>query len=236
MDEQIFLDLGFTKAEAKVYLALLEIGQTTAGKVLNKTELQNSTVHKVLNKLVSKGYVSFVVKSKTHHYQATDPENLLKLIEERRARFAAVLPMLKVLQKPVEKQEAEVFEGIKGFKNMLTKFIDGGKRGDEYLFFSFDTENPDDFDNVYNYYKEFEVERDNLGIVTKGIAPSRLKSKFKGRKVKNVKFIDYPVPLNISVFKDRVIMTPWEHKQVSFLIQSRQLAESFRQYFYSIWE
>ena len=236
MDEEIFLELGFTNAETKVYLALLEIGQTTAGKILDKTGLQNSTVHKVLNKLVQKGYVSFIVKSKTHYYQATDPENLLKMIEERKQRFQSILPALKILQKPIEKQEAEVFEGFKGFKNMLYKLIENAKRGDEFLFFSFYTENPDDFDNVYTFYKEFEKERKKLGIKTRGIAPKIIKSKFLGREIKNILFVDFPVPLNISVFNDKVIMTPWEDKQVSFLINSKQLAESFRQYFYSIWK
>jgi HTH-type transcriptional regulator, sugar sensing transcriptional regulator len=236
MDKQIFLKIGFTPAETKVYLALLEIGQTTAGKILDKTGLQNSTVHKVLNKLVQKGYASFIVKSKTHHYQATDPENLLKTIEERKNKFQSILPMLKVLQKPIEKQEAEVFEGFKGFKNLLYKSIEDAKKGDEYLFFSFYTDNPDDFDNVYNFYKEFEKERGKKGIKVRGIAPKSIKEKFKGRKIKNVLFVDFPVPLNISIINNKVIMTPWEDKQISFLISSRQLANSFRQYFDSIWK
>ena len=235
MDNQIFEDIGLTNAETKVYLALLKTGKTTAGPLLDETQLQNSTLHKTLHSLVSKGFASFNIKGKTRHYQASNPENILKFIKEKENKFQKILPELLQLQKPIEKQEAEIFEGFKGFKNMLYESIKDGRKGDEYLFFSFYTENPDDFNNVYNFYKEFEKERSKLGIITKGIAPSKIKDKFKGRKIKNIKFIDLPIPLNISIFKNKVMFTPWEEKQVSFMIHSKQLAESFRQYFNSLW-
>lgn len=139
------------------------------------------------------------------------------------------------MQKPIEKQEAEVYEGFTGLKNMLYELIKDGKKGDEYLFFAFYTQNPDDFDNVYNFYKEFEKERVQRGLVVKGIAPSNIKDKFIGRNMKKVKFVNFPVPMNISVFQNKVIFTPWEEGQVSFLFHSRQMAESFRKYFYSVY-
>jgi len=236
MDRQIFQEIGLTNAETTVYLALLKTGLTTAGPLLDETGLQNSTLHKTLHKLVSKGFASFNIKGKTRHYQASNPENILEFIKEKETKFESMLPELKQLQKPIEKQEAEIFEGFKGFKNMLYEFIKNGKKGDEYLFFSFYTENPDDFANVYNFYKEFEKERKKLGLVVKGLAPSKIKDKFKGRKLQNIKFVDFPIPLNISVFRNKIIFTPWEDKKISFSIHSRQLAESFKQYFYSIYK
>jgi len=236
MDISILEDLGLTNAEIKVYLALLEIGVSSAGPIINKTGLQNSVVHMTLHKLVEKGFISFVKKGKTRYYQATNPENIVRFIEEKKKRFQIILPELLAKQKKQEKQEAEVYEGLKGFKNMLYEFIKDGRKGDEYLFFSFYTKNPDDFENVYNFYKDFEKERKKLGLIVKGVAPLDIKDKFKGRDIKNVVFVDFPVPLNISVLNDKVIFTPWEDKQVSFLIHSRQLAESFRQFFYSIWD
>tara|TARA_Y100000034_G_C6760139_1_gene338488 strand:+ start:52 stop:774 length:723 start_codon:yes stop_codon:yes gene_type:complete len=236
MNEQIFQEIGLTNAETKVYLALLKTGSTTAGPLLKETGLQNSTLHKTLHSLVSKGFASFIIKGKIRHYQASDPETVLKFIQEKENRFQKMLPQLKLLQKPIEKQEAEIFEGFKGFKNMVYEFIKGGKKGDEYLFFSFYAKNPDDYEDLYNFYGDFAKEREKLGIIIKGIAPKNRKDKFKGRNIKNILFVDFPIPLNISIFNNKVIFTPWEDKKVSFLINSRQLAESFRQYFYSIWK
>ena len=236
MDTSILEDIGLTNAEIKIYLALLELGPSTAGPILKKTGLQNSVIHMALPKLVSKGFITFIKKGKVKHYQPTDPSNVLKFIDEKKERFNKILPKLLAKQQFKEKQEAEIYEGIKGLKNMLYEFTKDSKKGDEYLYFSFYTYNPNDFENVYNFYKEFEKERKMKGLILKGIAPSNIKNKFKGRNTKNVLFVDYPVPLNISILNNKVIFTPWEDKQVSFMINSRHLAESFRNYFYSIWD
>jgi len=235
MDTSILEDLGLTNAEIKVYVAMLELGVTTAGPVIKKTNLQNSVVHMTLQKLVEKGFISFIKKGKVKYYQATDPKNIINFIEEKKKKFEQLLPELLVRQKKVEKQGAEVFEGFKGFKNMLYEAIKDTKKGDEWLFFAFYTEKPEDFTYVYNFYGEFDLEREKRGILTKGIAPVRIKSLLAHRMIPKIIFVDFPVPINISIINDKVIMTPWEDKQVSFLIHSRQLAESFRKYFYSIW-
>ena len=60
MDISILEDIGLTNAEIKVYLALLELGSSTAGPILEKSKLQNSVVHMTLNKLIDKGFVTFI--------------------------------------------------------------------------------------------------------------------------------------------------------------------------------
>jgi sugar-specific transcriptional regulator TrmB len=229
-------EFGLTPAEAKVYLALLQTGRTTAGPLLDRTSLQNSTLHKTLHRLIDKGFASFSVLGKHRNYVAADPLAVLNIIENRTARFKELLPKLSTLQQPIDHQEATVYEGFNGLKTMLYEFIKDSQKGDEYLFFAFYTENTDDFDNVYTFYREFEQERKRRGIVVKGIAPTTIIDKFQGRDTTQIAFVDYPVPMNIGVFRDAVILTPWEDGQVSYLIRSRQLAESFRRYFYSVWK
>ena len=235
MDTSILEDIGLTNAEIKVYLALLELGESKAGQVIKKTRLQNSVVHMTLHKLVDKSLISFIKKVDGKHYQATNPQNIIKFIEEKKKRFQTILPELLSKQKKQEKQEAEIYEGFKGLKNASYEAIKNAKKKDEWLFLAFYTENPDDFENVYNFYHEFEKERKKLGIVVRGIAPIKIKDKFKTRDQKTLLFVDFPIPTNINLFQDTVMLTPWEDKQITIVVHSKQLAESFRQYFYSIW-
>jgi sugar-specific transcriptional regulator TrmB len=237
MDEKIFQEVGLTNAETKVYLALLKIGLTSAGKILYETGLQNSTLHKTLIKLVSKGFASYNIKGKVRYYQASDPEVILSTLKEKEAKLVSILPELKLLQKPAERQEAEVFLGFKGFKNMLFELIKDVKRGDEFLFFTFDNEKYNDA--VYKYYQlEYQKERVRKGMLVKGLIPMKLKNLMLTGNTRHriVKYVNFPIPLNISIVNDKIMFTPWEDKQVSFLIHSRQLAESFRRYFYSIFD
>lgn len=235
MDTEILKEIGMTNAEIKIYISLLELGISTAGPILEKTGLQNSVVHITLHNLVKKGFVTFIKKGKVKHYRATDPQNINKMIDEKKKRLELFIPNLIGIQNKQERQDAEVFEGFQGFKNMHYEFIKGGKKGDEYLYFSFYTENLNDFEEVYNFYKEFSKERVRRGFNVKGIVPIQVKPKYKDRDKTNVLFIDFPAPMNISIFNDKVFFTPWEDKKVSYLIHSRQLSQSFRQYFYSIW-
>ena len=71
---------------------------------------------------------------------------------------------------------------------------------------------------VYDFYSKFERERKEKGINVKGISPSDIREKFEGRDIKKILFVDFPIITNISVFKDRVMITMWEDDQISFLI------------------
>lgn len=235
MDTSILEDVGLTTGEIKLYLALLGLGEATAGPLINKTGLQNSVVHATLPKLLEKGLVSYVKKGHIRHYHATDPQAILKFIDEKKRRFNGLLPELLARQKPIERQEVEIFEGLRGHRAMLYDFIADAKPRDEYLFFSFYAKNADDFDDMFELYNEFEKERDHFGIVTKGIIPAEIKNKFKKRQQKNLLYVNFPILTNITIFNDKVFMTPWEDRRMSFLIYSSQLAEMYRRYFYSIW-
>jgi len=236
MDTSILEDIGLTQAEIKVYLALLELGESTAGPIIKKTGLQNSVIHGTLPRLLQKGLAVFIKKGHTRYYHITEPDAILKLIDERRDRFKNFLPELLRRQKPVERQEVEIYEGLRGHRVMLYDFIEDATRGDEYLFFSFYAENSNDFDDMFELYNEFSEERERLGIVTKGIIPAQVQDKFKGRiNREDLLFVDVPVLTNITIFNDKVFMTPWEARRMSFLIYSRQLADMYRRHFYSIW-
>ncbi|MBW2981314.1 helix-turn-helix domain-containing protein, partial [Candidatus Woesearchaeota archaeon] len=84
MDITPLEDLGLTNAEIKVYLTLLELGQTKVGPIIEKSDLQSSVVHNALHKLQDKGLISYIKKGQIKHYKATDPKNFMDFIEEKK--------------------------------------------------------------------------------------------------------------------------------------------------------
>ncbi|MDO8480697.1 MAG: helix-turn-helix domain-containing protein [Nanoarchaeota archaeon] len=127
MDTQILEDLGFSNAEIKVYLALLGLGLSTAGPIIEKTGLQSSVVHMTLNKLVTKGFVSFIKEGQRNQYQATEPKHISDYIDEKKRQFEQLLPEL-VLQQHLAKEKSEVttFKGVKGIRALLYALLDAG--------------------------------------------------------------------------------------------------------------
>jgi sugar-specific transcriptional regulator TrmB len=127
MDPQILEDIGLTNAEIKVYLALLELGTSTAGPIIEKSGLQSSVVHMTLNKLLDKGLISFVKEGQRKHYQAADPKHIVEFINEKRERFEQILPELLIKQQTAaERPEAVLFKGVRGIKELLLELLDAG--------------------------------------------------------------------------------------------------------------
>ncbi|MFA6461271.1 MAG: helix-turn-helix domain-containing protein [Candidatus Woesearchaeota archaeon] len=124
MDTSILEDLGLTPAEIKIYLTLLELGSSSAGKIIEKSKLQNSVTHRALNSLIEKGLISFVQEGKRRIYQATDPENFHQFMDEKKVRFDQILPELKQRQGfSKQKENALVFKGIRGIKEIYSLLI-----------------------------------------------------------------------------------------------------------------
>lgn len=127
MDTQILEDIGLTNAEIKVYIALLELGTSTAGNILQKSGLQNSVVHMTLNKLIDNGYVTFVKEGKKNHYQAANPRHVIELLNEKKERFEDILPeLLSKQHESKTKPEVIIFRGVRGMKELLYELLEAG--------------------------------------------------------------------------------------------------------------
>lgn len=242
--EKMLEGIGLSRGEAKVYLALLEAGQSTSGPIVKRSGISSSKVYEILGKLMEKGLVSTVVKNGKKNFSAIEPRKLLEYLDEREAELGKQKDELKrmlpyFLERKAEagkEQNAEVAYGFKGLVGLANRLIEGSKKGDEYVFFSFYTKHPEKHEKVFNFYREFDYVRKKRGLVVKGIVPNELKEMTGERKYTKICYVDFPVPTNLSVCGNKVLMTPWEDEPVTILIHSRQLAESFRRYFYSIFE
>ncbi len=131
MDSSVLEDLGLTNAEIKVYIALLETGESSAGKILEKSGLQNSVVHRALHSLIEKGLISFILSGKRRIYQATNPENFYQFIDDKRKRFEQILPELRKKQEISKKKAAaKIFQGKRGIQELYHTLLNSG--GKEY--------------------------------------------------------------------------------------------------------
>jgi sugar-specific transcriptional regulator TrmB len=238
MKTEYLEELGLTPNEIKIYLCLLQLGPSKAGGIVKSSGCQNSVVHLTLGKLVASGLVSYSKESNVKMYQANDPKYLLNLADEKRKRLESLVPELEKIRKNFDLPEAEIYQGLTGLKNMCYKLIEDSKPGEDFLFFGFDSTNPIYLEQVYNFYREYAEYRLSRGLVLKGIAHEKNKKEFIKNKWphKNIKFVPFPIIENISIFRNKIIIVPWEHSQTSFLITSDSLAENFRRYFFSIWE
>lgn len=234
MDTSILEDLGLSKGEIKAYLTLLELGPTKVGRIIEKSKMASSAVHNSLNTLIEKGLVSYIKKGKIKFYQAVPAKQLIDFIEDKKKKVLQILPELELKQRLAEeKQEAEIFEGTKGIMAMLNRLIEDGKKGDEYRFFATFLEEKNE--EIQNFFRKFDVKRVEKELIVKGLAQTKIKHLFEGRKILRMKFVDFPIPSDISIFKNKVAFIAWGDKPIGYLIRSPQIYEMFGKFFESIW-
>src|SRR3989344_2652015 len=138
MEIGVLKDLGLTDGEIRVYLALLEIGNSTAGRIIEKSKISPSKIYDVLNRLIDKGLVSYIIEGKTKHFRAAPPKNILNYIErrenelmQRKNEFRKIIPLLEAKKKAETSAfNAEIFEGVNGLITVFDMSFEESKKGD----------------------------------------------------------------------------------------------------------
>lgn len=170
MDTQALHAAGLSEGETKVYLALLELGDSTTGPVIKASGVSRSIVSLILEKLSQKGLVSVIVKEKTHYYQAHPPQSLMDVLQTQEETLAitrnsiqAMLPQLMLMQQHAPKSEIRVFHGFKGLITVHEHLYERLHEGDEYFYMGID-EQPQFF---HSYWKKDHMRRAKAKIKCK---------------------------------------------------------------------
>lgn len=234
------IELGLSKNEAKIYLALLELGPSTTGPIIKKTGLYRVIVYDTLEKLLKQGLVNYSLKKNRKNFEAEDPKQILELIKNKEILAKDVVNDLKKLkiEMPLEKG-AFVYEGWKGIKAAQENYFKDMKKGPgEYLMVGASRELHKKLDIFFNYFHE---RRSKMKVPAKLLFNEnnrrfgKLKKKYKPVQIR---FMPKKVitPSWISTYKDMVLIGVAEDTPMAFFIKNKAVAESYRQYFYFMWE
>ena len=84
----------------------------------------------------------------------------------------------------------------------------------------------------------WESKRIQEKIPMKIITSIKIKTQIKKRKLQKIKFLEKPFDNFTStiIYKDKVALFMWTKEPIATLIQSKELAESYKNYFYFLWD
>lgn len=235
MDTDILRDIGLSEGDIKIYLALLKLGTTQTGPLMKEAGMTNSSAYRCLESLMKKGLVSYIVKNNVKHFQAADPKNILRFIEDKKSKLEELLPQLSKKFEPTG-QEVKLFEGYKAIRSAYEEGLDDMRSGDEQLFFSI-TEEGFSHPNIQSYFMSLSVKRRERGITARGIALPGTRSIFEKYPVRpSMRYTDLKLPHGISIFKTKVIFITLRENPTAILIRSKEMTETYRHFFESMWE
>lgn len=122
--ENVLKRFGLTEKEIKVFLASLELGQTTVNEIAKKSNTFRTYCYDILKSLMDKGLVRYFIKSGVKYFETVEPEKLINILHEREDQIKEILPELKLLRaQTTEKPKVEFYEGKEGIKTIHEDII-----------------------------------------------------------------------------------------------------------------
>lgn len=248
MDTALLEDIGFTKSEIKVYLALLRLGNVTSGPVIRESCVARSKVYELLERLRDKGLVTESVEQNTRHFQATDPDRILEFIRQKEERleqqakdFEAVLPELRLQQTlATDHQEAKVYVGFEGVKSFYEEILRQLGEGDEYLAITFHDESVH-FPSLGLFFHKFHQRRAEKKVrarILANIQDRKVRSKldFSDTPLYEFRLTDQQLPASHAIFRDTVAFFHWGKTPRVFVMVCRDNADQYRKFFDAVWK
>lgn len=247
METEILEEIGFSKGEARIYFAILELGESTIGPISKKGKVTPAKTYGILEKLREKGLITSVIKSGTTYFQAFNPSRILKYIEGKRKklrdeeeRIKEILPKLIEKQKGEVEHSARVYQGYEGLKSLYEEMISHLKKTKEdFIAFTLGEEYKDP--NLMLFFEHYDLLRKEEGIKTKLIGTEGQRKFFDKKYLKEVnleiKYLPYAsVPQGVIIFGDNVATMVWGKDPVAFVIQSKQTAGAYKEFFWDLWK
>lgn len=108
--------LGLSEYEEKAYVALVKLGKSSASSISHEGEVSYGKIYEVLSSLERKGLVR-IVPEKTKMFVATDPANLMKLVQKKEKELHELKIDVRDLKQSYETHEKEVVQIVKGKRN-----------------------------------------------------------------------------------------------------------------------
>lgn len=234
----ILTELGLSEKEARVYLALLELGSGSVADIANRAGIKRTSVYNFIDRLIGLG----VVIQSTNNpktYQAVGPERLATIQEERLAAIKERLPELSALTNLSDtKPRIQYFEGTTQMQQIEREVLNSKKE----LLAIWNRKRVVEQLGGKEYMEELDEQRRRKKVHIRLIAVGDEDIEFKGGQADDTRDIRYApkgmdFPMAISIYDTgKVGFITSQKEKFGILIESRELEQTMRQLFEAFWQ
>lgn len=247
INNEIFRSLGLNSDEINTYTYLNKAGVQSIKQISTETNINRTTTYRVVESLIEKGLAEWVIGKRGKKVQASPPENITVLLNNRRDKLADIenkLPNLisgLKLQKPVAKFETSVkyYEGVEGAQQMTWNRLKA--KGFMRSYTPFGLNEIFGIKHGEAYSKEWVKKKLVDHIITNGTRMEYIKNlapKYQGLlKIKVIPAEKFYMTNDISIYNDTVSIISLERKNiVGVEIENPEIARTQKSIFDIVWE
>lgn len=245
MDYSILEEIGLTKSEIKVYIALIDLGSSTIGPIIKKSGVASSKIYELLNKLLEKGLVTTHTESGTKYFKAVNPHRLRDYLEEKEKELKEkekelnkfIPSLLLKFNEKTQETEVEVFKGYRGIETVFKDMIRELKKGDEFLVIG-GGDKPSGNKRTKLFFEKIHKERAKKKITLKIIFSKARKDFYKQMSISpytQAKYLKYGTPSTVNIYKDTTILLVMSPVPAAIRIRNNLITDSYKKYFEEMW-
>ncbi|MEK6973943.1 MAG: helix-turn-helix domain-containing protein [Nanoarchaeota archaeon] len=243
MDPTLLEDIGFTKGEIKVYLALLKLGESTTGLIIEHAKISSGKVYVILGKLIDKGLASFIIKEKTKYFTAASPNRIIdylhnkeQSLKEKEQKILQLLPSLLAIRNSTKKNyETNLFRGIKGIEAAIYESLEELTTNDEDLTMGVISSKKKQYNIMFQRWHKARIKRKILCKVLFSDRDTEYFEAFKKMKYTEVRVLEGITPSAVDVMNDTIHIYTYGEVPSCLAIRNPEIALSFRSFFYNLW-
>jgi len=235
MENEVLRNLGLSETETKVYLALLSLGNAQAGEITSKAEINRTNVYDALERLLSKGLVTYVKSGKIKIFEAVNPSRLKEILKEKEEELDKVFNCLeKRYKESKQKEEVTIYKGKIAVKNALDDLL---KEKKEILVYGAQSK----FSEIFPVYRNiWESRRQQLKIPKKILYNELVrKEKIKEKqKFSEIKFLskEYEFSSSVLISGNKTTTIVWLEQPFAFVVNSKEVTQSNKNFFDLLWK
>lgn len=241
------LQLGLSQKEALTYVSIAQSYDASVPSISKETGLSRGTIYDVVESLKKQGFIIEIKKGKKRKLVAENPTNTLySLLDDRHTKLQKakgvvekILPTLSALdQSDGFKPRIRVYEGEVGFRKVWDDIFSCKDKNFLSLarietFIEFAGE---------DFLDEIQKKKIKLGFSSRAInesSQSAQKLKDMDSKYNRQTRLapnEYRFPSTEIIFSDKIAMFSTREENIIVVIESKDFAETHRQYFEMMWK
>jgi sugar-specific transcriptional regulator TrmB len=231
--------LGYSPHEVKVYLAALQLGESTATDIALKTQIPRTTVNLTIDSLRQKGLIYAYLRHRRKIWTAENPAKLLMRLKEREAALKIILPELQSLRHDTGvRPTVRTYSGAEEIKQIMNDIIETKHHMLAILSW-------DDWIALlgHSFMDDFIENRVQHSLRIKLLTPKTktalvLKEK-DGKELRTTRFLSDSITINNSnfIYGNKVAIISIKTKQpVGILIEDEDIHNTMEVLFESLWQ
>ena len=236
--------LGLSKGEGKVYLALFDLKEGTKYSIAKEAGVSASKVYEILDKLIKKGLVSTILQNQVKHFYPSNPSQLKEYVADKKSAIIQeeaivnqLVPMLtEKLKFTEEKTKVELFEGVNGMKTLLSIIEQEFDPVHEYVAMGIRSGKKSVFNNLVVHFLQVRADKGVSARLLFTDEGSEFYHALKKMKKTQIRTLNQVTPAGVAVYKNRVGIFYYGEKPSFIFITNEGIAQSFREFFNGLWK